>query len=152
MVKRSGVLRAVVVIAAVLAGSVLGSTPAMAAELGDYLWTKRPLLVFAPTDADPRLAETRNRIDATRCDFLDRDMVLGVVVTEGASTIDGQPIDTAESARLADKYGVGADAFTVLLIGKDGGEKRRVNGVPDLRSIYDLIDGMPMRSGDRGQC
>jgi hypothetical protein len=152
MVKRIGVVRAVVILAAVLAGAVLGSTPAMAAELDDYLWTKRPLLVFAPSDDDPRLAETRKRIEATRCDFVDRDMVLGVVVTEGASTLDGQSIDAEESAQLTKKYGVGADAFTVLLIGKDGGEKRRVNGVPDLQSIYDLIDGMPMRSGDRGQC
>ena len=41
---------------------------------------------------------------------------------------------------------IGEDAFSVVLIGKDGGEKLRVNAVPDLQSIYEVIDGMPMRS------
>lgn len=156
MVTKRGVARTALILAVVMTGSVLGSTTAMAAELGDYLWKQRPLLVFAPTDSDPRLTETRSRIEASRCGFVDRDMVLGVVVAKGTSTLDGHVIGTDESARLAKEYGVGADAFTVLLIGKDGGEKLRVNDVPDLQSIYDLIDGMPMRSSemsaDRRQC
>lgn len=156
MVTKRGVVRLVLVLAVVVTSTVVGSTTAMAAELGDYLWSQRPLLVFAPVDDDARLAETRRRVEATKCDFVDRDMVLGVVVTEGTSTLDGQPIGTAESARLAQTYGVGADDYTALLIGKDGGEKLRVDGVPDLQSVYDLIDGMPMRgnemSADGSRC
>lgn len=156
MSTKHGVVRVALVLAAVATSTILGSTTAMAAELGDYLWKQRPLLVFSPSDNDPRLAETRSRIDATRCDFVDRDMVLGVLVARGTSTLDGQLIDTDESARLAREYRVGANAFTVVLIGKDGGEKLRVEDVPDLKPIYDLIDGMPMRSGemgaDRKQC
>lgn len=157
MVKARNAVRVALVLAAVMTCMVLlGSTTAVAAELGDYLWKQRPLLIFAPSDNDPRLTETRRRIEATRCDFIDRDMVLGIVVTEGISTLDGQPVDTDESARLARKYGVGADAFTVLLIGKDGGEKLRATDVPELQWIYDLIDGMPMRrsemSADGRQC
>ena len=156
MVMKRGAIRGALIVAVMVAGTVLGSTTAMAAELDDYLWKQRPLLVFAPSDNDPRLAETRSRIEATRCDFADRDMVLGVVVNEGTSTLDGQRIDADESQRLARKYGINADAFAVLLIGKDGGEKLRVRDVPDPQSIYDLIDGMPMRSdemgADRKQC
>ena len=59
--------------------TAFGASTASAAELGDYLWDRRPLLVFAPADTDPRLAETLRRIEASRCDFVDRDMVLGVV-------------------------------------------------------------------------
>ena len=142
--------------AVLLAGATFGSATALAAELSDYRWERRPLLVFAPADSDPRLLETLNRIDASRCEFDSRDMLLGVVVTEGASTLDGNVIGAAESQRLRDRYAVGADAFRVLLIGKDGGEKRRDMDVPDLQSIYALIDGMPMRSRematDPGQC
>ena len=156
MVLKRGVVRVALVLAVVVTSAVLGSATAMAAELGDYVWKQRPLLVFAPDDRDPRLAEMRSRIDSSRCDFVDRDMMLGVVVTEGTSTLDGQAIEADESQQLAARYGVGANAFTVLLIGKDGGEKLRVQGVADLQSIYDLIDGMPMRSGemngDRRQC
>ena len=77
-------------------------------------------------------------------------MVLGLVVTEGNSTLDGQAIDADESRRLVDQYAIGEDAFSVVLIGKDGGEKLRVNEVPDLRAIYAVIDGMPMRSREMG--
>jgi hypothetical protein len=37
-----------------------------------------------------------------------------------------------------------------VLIGKDGGEKLRVNDVPNLATIYAVIDGMPMRSAETG--
>jgi hypothetical protein len=40
------------------AGAALGPAQAAAAELSDYLWQRRPLLVFAPTASDPRLGET----------------------------------------------------------------------------------------------
>ena len=49
-----------------------------------------------------------------------------------------------------DQFAIGDDAFSVVLIGKDGGEKLRVNEVPDLQAIYAVIDGMPMRSREMG--
>ena len=130
--------------------TVLGATTAMAAELSDYRWESRPLLVFAPTASDPRLAETLKRIDATRCDFVSRDMVLGQVVADGNSTLDGQAVDAEEARRLMDQFAIGDDAFSVVLIGKDGGEKFRVDEVPDLQRIYAVVDGMPMRSREMG--
>ncbi|MDZ5084396.1 MULTISPECIES: DUF4174 domain-containing protein [Mycobacteriaceae] len=134
----------------------LGSGTAVAAELGDYRWEHRPLLLFAPANSDPRLVETLSRIDANRCDVLDRDMVVGVVVGEGTSTLDGQVIDTQQTQQLMGRYGVGDTDFTVVLIGKDGGEKWRVNDVPSLRTVFAVIDGMPMRNremaADPGRC
>ena len=130
----------------VMAGVALGSATAAAAGLDDYRWERRPLLVFAPTDTEPCLAETLSRIEASRCDFVNRDMVLGQVVTEGTSMLDGHVIDAEESRRLAGRFGIDGNDFAVLLIGKDGGEKQRVTDVPDLRTIFAVIDGMPMRS------
>lgn len=123
---------------------------AAATELSDYLWQRRPLLVFAPTENDPRLVETMLRIEASRCDFVDRDMVLGRIVTEGTSTLDGHVVDTNQAQRLRSEFGIGANSFSVVLIGKDGGEKLRVNDVPDLQVIYAVIDGMPMRGREMG--
>lgn len=132
------------------AGAALGPARAGAAELSDYLWVSRPLLVFAPTDSDPRLVETVRRIEASRCDFADRDMVLGLIVADGASTLGGQAVGTEQARRLLSQFGIGANSFSAVLIGKDGGEKYRVNGVPDLASIYGVIDGMPMRQREMG--
>jgi len=128
----------------------------MAAELSDYLWQSRPLLVFAPSDSDPRLVETVRRIEGSRCDFVDRDMVLGRIVTEGTSTLDGHVVDTNQARRLLSEFGISPKGFSVVLIGKDGGEKLRVNDIPDLQAIYAVVDGMPMRgrgmSTDPGRC
>ena len=135
-----------IVIFLVTSAAALGSAAAMAAELSDYRWERRPLLLFAPTDSDPRLVETMRRIDASRCDFVDRDIVLGRIVTEGTSTLDGHVVDPTQAQRLVSEFGIGADSFSVVLIGKDGGEKLRVAGIPDLQAIYAVIDGMPMRA------
>lgn len=156
MVKTRSVRRSALVLIALVMSTALGSGTAAADALGDYRWEQRPLLVFAPTGSDPRLVEMLRRIEATRCDFASRDMVLGQLVTEGTSTLDGHVIGPDESRQLANQYAIGDDAFSVLLIGKDGGEKLRVNAVPDLQAIYAVIDGMPMRSreatADPSQC
>lgn len=157
MVKTRSVRRSALVLIALVMSTAFGSaTPASADALGDYRWERRPLLLFAPTDSDPRLVETLSRIEASRCDFAGRDMVLGQLVTAGNSTIDGRVISADESRQLATQYAIGDDAFSVLLIGKDGGEKLRVNAVPDLQAIYAVVDGMPMRSreaaADPSQC
>lgn len=145
MVKKPSIRQLALVLMVLVTSIALGSATAVADELGDYRWERRPLLVFAPTDSDPRLVETLGRIEASRCDFVSRDMVLGLVVTEGNSTLDGQAINADESQRLRDRHAIGENAFSVVLIGKDGGEKLRVNEVPDLSVIYAVIDGMPMR-------
>ena len=138
------------------AGGALTPARAAAAELSDYLWVSRPLLVFAPTAGDPRLVATVGRVEASRCDFADRDMVLGLIVAEGTSTLDGQVVSADQAQRLRSRFGIGAGSFSVVLIGKDGGEKLRVGDVPDLASVYAVIDGMPMRSAemdaDPGRC
>ena len=64
----------------------------------------------------------------------------------------GVPVDpdADEARRLANQFAIGDDAFSVVLVGKDGGEKLRVDEVPDLQSVYAVVDGMPMRSREMG--
>ena len=146
ILSRQFIRNTITVIFLVTSAAALGPAQAMAAELSDYLWERRPLLLFAPAESDPRLVETMRRIEASRCDFADRDMVLGRIVTEGTSTLDGHVVDTSQAQRLVSEFGIGPDSFSVVLIGKDGGEKLRVANVPDLQAIYAVIDGMPMRA------
>ena len=46
---------------------------------------------------------------------------------------------------LRSHYRVGAGQFTVILVGKDGGEKYRAERVVDPDELFALIDMMPMR-------
>jgi hypothetical protein len=146
MVKKRSVRRLAFVLIVLATSTAFGSAAAVASELSDYRWERRPLLVFAPTVGDPRVVETLSRIEASRCDFVGRDMVLGLIVTAGDSTLDGRVVDADEPRRLRDQYAIAENAFGVVLIGKDGDEKWRVDEVPDLQAIYAVIDGMPMRS------
>lgn len=43
------------------------------------------------------------------------------------------------------KYNLKEGQFTVLLIGRDGGEKFRAHEPVSVKSLIDLIDAMPMR-------
>jgi hypothetical protein len=83
-------------------------------------------------------------------------VVLGRIVSDVPSTPGGRVIDTNEAQRLASEFGIGANGFSVVLIGKHGGEELRVKDVPDLQAISAVIDGMPMRdremSTDSGRC
>jgi len=150
------VIRIALAVIFLATSAVLMPARAAAAELSDYLWQRRPLLLFAPTENDPRLVETMRRIAASRCDFEDRDMVLGRIVTDATSSLDGNLIDAEQAQRLRSAFGIGANSFSVVLIGKDGGEKLRVNDIPDLQAIYAVVDGMPMRgnemNADPGRC
>ena len=66
-------------------------------------------------------------------------------VAQGAPESDAGD-DSGEAAQaLRDRYSVGSEDFAVLLIGKDGGVKRRAGLNTDLSEIFLQIDGMPMR-------
>lgn len=144
-------LRSLLVLPVVGFAVLLGSGTARAGELDGYLWNHRPLLVFAPSADDPRLIETMNRIDNSRCEFTSRDMVLAQVLADGTSMLDGRVLEAAGARQLADRYGVRDNNFAVLLIGKDGAQKWRVGAVPNLQTVYAVIDGMPMRGQEMSE-
>lgn len=93
---------------------------------------RRHLLLFAPSADDDRLARMERAMQEHATALSDRDLVVHRVVA-------GAP------ASLRDAYGVPADAFCLILVGKDGGEKLRRHEPVDLSGIFALIDSMPMR-------
>ncbi|SDC10674.1 protein of unknown function [Mycolicibacterium neoaurum] len=149
-------VRSLLVLTVVGFAVLLGSGTARAGELDGYLWNHRPLLVFAPSAEDPRLIETLARIESSRCEFTSRDMVLAQVLADGTSMLDGRVLDADSARQLADRYTVGGSTFAVVLIGKDGSQKFRVDAVPNLQTVYAVIDGMPMRgqemNGNNSEC
>ena len=80
--------------------------PAGEATLEDFLWIKRPLVVFADNPADPRFVQqmqlVTDRLDA----LVDRDVV---VIT-----------DTDPSARSPIRRALRPNGFMLALIAKDG--------------------------------
>lgn len=109
-----------------------------------YRWTHRPVFVFAPEPAHPEL-QRQNAINGTaEAAFRERDMVVVTVTGEHVSATLGPPPE-ASAAELRVHHAVPADAFTVILVGKDGSEKLRANSAVTADQFADMIDAMPMR-------
>lgn len=114
--------------AAGLTAVLPGILSAAEAGLQEHRWTHRPIIVFAKP-GDLRLDIQMERFDLAEPDLKDRDNILIV--------------DTAEGSALRDRFQ--PSGFTVILVGKDGGEKFRRDGLVDPAELNALIDTMPMR-------
>ena len=82
-----------------------------------------------------------------RPDLRDRDMV--VLSTTGTrettADIGYVAIPRGTARQLRRQFEPASTGLTVILIGKDGGEKARWQHVVEPQEIFDLIDSMPMR-------
>ncbi|HEY0786395.1 MAG TPA: DUF4174 domain-containing protein [Acidobacteriaceae bacterium] len=110
----------------------------------------RPLLVFAPTAADRRLAAQRQALDEAADDMMDRNLLL-VPITDSTKGFDA-PLDApyalfpaAEQAAARARFDVSPGRFLVLLLGEDGGVKLRSSSPVSVDRLNALIDSMPTR-------
>ena len=101
------------------------------------------VLVSAPQATDPAADAQRRILARVRGGSDDRDLML--VEALGDKVIGAS--DTA--AALRRNYKLPADRFTVILIGKDGGEKQRSATPMSAASLFGTIDAMPMRRQGR---
>ncbi|MEM6973470.1 MAG: DUF4174 domain-containing protein [Pseudomonadota bacterium] len=132
--------------AALLAAIALGqagfpiAAGALDADLATYRWANRPIVVFADSDEDPRLKDQLDRFLQGSAQLEARDNVV---------LLDTDPVALSPLRRRFRPEG-----FTVILVGKDGGEKLRANQVLPIATLNATIDRMPMRRREmreRGQ-
>lgn len=107
-----------------------------------WRWQARMLLLFAPREDDPSLLREREILADASVGAAERDVVVVEVVGEHASETRLSGL----ALRLA--LHVPADRFTVILIGKDGGEKMRVSQPISAGALFATIDAMPMRKNE----
>jgi hypothetical protein len=100
-------------------------------DLSEFLWKKRPVVVFADTPNDPRFIEQMTFLNADIPAVLARDIV---VLT-----------DTDPEARSALRRSLRPRGFMLVLMDKDGGIKLRKPAPWDMREISRSIDKWPTR-------
>lgn len=105
--------------------------PAGDSELSEFLWTNRPIVVFADSDADPRFQEQMDRLQSGEQMLRDRDVV---VLT-----------DTDPGARSPLRKKLRPRGFQLVVVGKDGGVKLRKPAPWSVREITRSIDKFPDR-------
>jgi hypothetical protein len=98
----------------------------------------RRLLLFAYSDKDTDLITQRNWLHADSLGVVERDIWIAVFT------------DPKTFRRMYEHHGATRDAFTLVLIGKDGTEKLRADKALPARELFDFIDAMPMRRAEMG--
>jgi len=101
------------------------------ADLSEFRWKKRPVLVFADSEDDPAYIEQLELLGQRPEALLERDVI---VLT-----------DTDPEARSPLRLKMRPRGFMLVLVGKDGGVKLRKPFPWDVREITRSIDKMPMR-------
>lgn len=108
-----------------------GPIDAFDVNLNDFLWEKRPVVVFAETEADPAFRRQLELLLARPDALLERDIVI---------VVDTSPDELSELRERLRPRG-----FMLALIGKDGQVKLRKPRPWDVRELTRVIDKMPLR-------
>ena len=149
-------MRTVLALLVILCGSTsiamsASPTDSVDVRLDAHRWEHRLLFVFAPSETHDALQAQMSALAEASEGLRDRDMRLFTIVAEGTSrrrtvaSAPGQPITAAAVRRLRNRFDVPLDAVRVILVGKDGTEKRREAEPVSVRALFDQIDAMPMR-------
>ncbi|MGH1451960.1 MAG: DUF4174 domain-containing protein [Paracoccaceae bacterium] len=101
------------------------------ADLNEFLWIKRPIVVFADSPLDPRFVEQMRFLAEEPDDLLLRDVV---ILT-----------DTDPGAKSALRQSQRPRGFNLVLIDKDGQVKLRKPAPWTVREITRSIDKWPTR-------
>lgn len=121
-----------------IAAAILAVTAALPASAGDRLsslaWKARPVVVLGDGAGDPRFKEQIARLDKAH----------GVLKGYDIKVL---PV-TDRDPGLRQKLGVPDHGFAVALVGKDGGVKATWTEPVQPKTIFALIDTMPMRQDE----
>jgi hypothetical protein len=126
------------------AGAALGKDTD-SVDLNAYQWKNRLLLLFASSEEDQDYLTLKKEIDRQATEVKDRDLLVFYVLERGESRLGHERLNPHQALFLKRHLSVPSGRFTIILIGKDGGEKIRQESPVDLKEILAIIDAMPMR-------
>ena len=126
--------------------ALINATPIWTQDLAPYKWEKRILLLKDTHFESDVLQVQLTQLQSSPEKLQNRDLVIFIITDE--AVYDISRIKTKlHSLQIVKKYGL-ADFRGLLLIGKDGGIKLKESFVVNPESIFNLIDGMPMRQAE----
>ena len=114
----------------------------MQADLDQYRDHHRLLVLFAPSAMDPRLVR-QNAAFGNEAPGMRERQLLKIVVLKDSAFPAG-----LDAVALRRRYKVAPNAFTALLVGKDGTVAYRTNDPVTPKRLYALIEAMPMRRAE----
>lgn len=109
----------------------------------------RPVLVFAPSAKDVSFKAQQALLEQYADDMMDRNLLYVPVLAQGKqfpSPLDAPYVvlSSSELNAIRARFRVAPEEFTVVLVGRDGGEKFRGTKPISVLKLDALVDAMPM--------
>ena len=123
----------------------------MSMDLTQFQWKNRLLFLFAPDGSHPLFKNLQNQIVAQKAEVEDRDLVVFEVLAQGSSRMNTTSLDRQQADSIRDHFAVPRNIFSLILVGKDGSIKLKLNDPVDIGAVFELIDSMPMRQDEMRQ-
>ncbi len=118
---------------------------AKSTDLNEYRWKNRVLLLFAPDSSHAEYITAQRQLEKHNAGVKERDLIIFSLLKDGESYRGEKALDAEFVTTLWETFSPKTNELTIVLIGKDGGEKLRQTGKMDLEEIFRRIDAMPMR-------
>lgn len=113
-------------------------------NLKQYQWKNRLLLVFASSPEDEEYQEQLEHLNNDH-ELAERDLIMFHLFESDSGFAGEMRLSEENVAQLREKFSIQPQAFTLVLLGKDGTEKQRWNRAVESDALFGLIDDMPMR-------
>ncbi len=123
---------------------LIAALPAQAYDLSQHQWRDRLLILAADDPADAALREKLEAVRQKQAGIDDRRLVVFQLSAHSGS-VDGRSLSASDLSRLRELLRIAPGQREMILIGLDGGIKRRSDLGTDLEEIFAEIDRMPMR-------
>ena len=111
--------------------------PSLVERIKAQRWQKRVIVLCAPTAESAELKQQKTSLAAAEAQMQERDML----VLEAVET----SLSPAEKQYVRQTLGVAPGSFAIVLVGKDGGVKRKETSPIAPQALFKTIDTMPMR-------
>jgi len=109
-------------------------------DLGDYLWKKRLLLIFSPSESYSDYKIQKEELDRQIAEVEDRDLLVFEILDAKVDHTASFTVSHEYGESLRQRFGVKTGQFTIILLGKDGWEKLRGTKYIPAEDIFSLID------------
>jgi len=127
--------------------SLAAQTPSSPTTLATLRDAYRPFLIFSAKPDDPALLAQLHKLKDAAPGLTSREVLLIAIPFDNPSPTETN-LTPSEALAARRRFHVAPTEFTVILLGKDGGEKFRSRNPVSFDKLRDLIDSMPMRQGE----
>ena len=110
-----------------------------------HQWKQRVLLLFTSDASNSLYQQQLDEYQQQEAGLKERDLVMYKILNDKVIAPSGREYDRSVAQVLRNQYQVEKPGLTVVLIGKDGGEKLTEPGRLRTDELFATIDGMPMR-------